>query len=377
MTSLSEGVRTGAETQARPFDMIFQRLDQADKRRREDQKDLQELNKFFTGMQQQHEYQSQQQQQQFTNQQSLQNSENAALLNRQHDEQFNKMYEPAGPTDQAVPFQGTSFEAIAGQGRYKKANDVESQIKSENLKYLQGINKQMGGGAGSSNNLIYRRADTGEEVSKEEAQAAIANGDKNFLVNQKVISKSGIKEVPLNKNSESNLPPSVRNLKTKMLQDVKTTIENNKVQKEMISDADQAIDKIPTGLIGKAQRWQMKQFDPNNPVLGEWQKIKQVLLNDTLLNTARTKGAISDKEMELFKESAANDDLASKPAMKVVFKKLTRFLDAEEKAKSETYKESFGDDPYGSDNQASTPGSKLSSDQRQKLIQQIRAKNAQ
>lgn len=149
---------------------------------------------------------------------------------------------------------------------------------------------------------------------------------------------------------EDKLPASVQSLKIKTLADVKNTIETNKVQRDRIEEAKKAIDKIPSGRVGKISMIATRNFDPDNPVLGEWQKVKQVLTDDTLLNTARTKGAISDQEMELFKESAANNDLMAKPALRVVFDKLTKFINAEEKAKVDAYNESFGDEINKEDN---------------------------
>jgi hypothetical protein len=85
--------------------------------------------------------------------------------------------------------------------------------------------------------------------------------------------------------------------------------------------------------------------DPNNPMLGKWQVIKGVLTDAQLMNTAKTKGAISDKEMALFATAAANDDIASLPRMLPVFDKLMAFMDAEEKAKKESFKKIYREDP--------------------------------
>lgn len=78
---------------------------------------------------------------------------------------------------------------------YEQVDSPERQLKQENLKYMQNVNKSMGMGDGAD--LVYRKADTGEEVSKEEAEAAIAKGDRNYIINQRVTTKAGVKESPL------------------------------------------------------------------------------------------------------------------------------------------------------------------------------------
>lgn len=78
---------------------------------------------------------------------------------------------------------------------YEVADSPKRQLEQENLKYMQNVNKSMGTGDGAD--LVYRKADTGEEVSKEEAEAAIAKGDRNYIINQRVTTKAGVKESPL------------------------------------------------------------------------------------------------------------------------------------------------------------------------------------
>jgi hypothetical protein len=141
-------------------------------------------------------------------------------------------------------------------------------------------------------------------------------------------------------------PSSARlNAKDKRTEAIFSTVENNKVKREMIDQAIKALPRIKSGFIGKMGRTVFSQFDPNNPELGEWQKIKMVLTDAQLLNTAKTKGAISDQEMELFAAAAANNDLGSAPAIKIVMKKLIRFLEAEETAAKKSYKKIYGEDP--------------------------------
>lgn len=82
---------------------------------------------------------------------------------------------------------------------YEQVDSPKRLLEHENLKYMQNINKSMNPDSGISggDNLIYRRADTGEEVSKEIAEQEIAKGNKNYIVNKVSVSKSGIKETPV------------------------------------------------------------------------------------------------------------------------------------------------------------------------------------
>jgi hypothetical protein len=135
--------------------------------------------------------------------------------------------------------------------------------------------------------------------------------------------------------------------KDKATNEIFTTLEDNKVKRQLIKQAQQSSEKIRGGLFGKLQKNWMGQFDPNNPLLGDWQNIKMVLTDATLMNTAKTKGAISDMEMLEFMKAAANDDVASFMRMKPVFEKLLMVLDADEKAKVGAYKQNYGEDPSG------------------------------
>jgi hypothetical protein len=156
----------------------------------------------------------------------------------------------------------------------------------------------------------------------------------------------------IRKVKEDKVPASVQNLKTKMRGELNETIETNKVQRDKVALAKSALDRLPSGFLGNMSMKMKRMAGSDDPIMGDWQTVKQVLTDDTLLNTARTKGAISDQEMELFKQSAANDDLLSKPAARVVFDKLVKFIDAEEKAKRDTFEQSFPEDATQSTEEA-------------------------
>lgn len=139
--------------------------------------------------------------------------------------------------------------------------------------------------------------------------------------------------------------PSMQIRKDKRTEDLLTTIEANKPKKALLTEAEDAVDRISSGIYGKIGRGWSKNLSPDSPALGDYQKIKMVLLDAQLANVAFTKGAISNAEMELFGQAAANDELMSSPRMKVVFKKLNRFLKAEEKGKISSYNKIYGEDP--------------------------------
>ena len=139
--------------------------------------------------------------------------------------------------------------------------------------------------------------------------------------------------------------PFYQNQKNKRTEELISTSEQGKVQKDMIAQAQGATGKIPTGIGGRMKMWWNKMFDPENPQMGEWQKIKMVLTDAQLMNTAKTKGAISDREMALFSRAAANDDIASIQAMKPVFEKLVKFIDMEKSSKVKSYKAIYKEDP--------------------------------
>jgi hypothetical protein len=139
------------------------------------------------------------------------------------------------------------------------------------------------------------------------------------------------------------LSPFYQENKAKRAEDLISTIETNKVKRSMLKDATVSAEKIPTGIGGRMKMWWNKMFDTENPQMEDWQKVKMVLTDAQLMNTAKTKGAISDREMELFSKAAANDDIQSVKAMKPVFEKLSRFIDSEENAKQKTYDMLYGD----------------------------------
>jgi len=257
--------------------------------------------------------------------------------------------------------------------------DTEGKTDEEKIKTLDSIFKAVGIPKPKSGRVTLdanKASELGMEYDTD-------TGDLKFKPSKNSLSQFGLTGVPegfevvgfdqkgqpmVRKEKTETIPASVQNAKNKELKEIKIDTEKNKVTRERVDEAVKALDKIPSGLGGRMAIAGSKMFNPDDPVLGEWQKVKTVLTDATLLNTAYTKGAISDKEMELFKEAAADDNLASKPAVKVVFDKLVRFLDAEEKGKREAFKESYGEDPVGSSESSGVDFSTMSDDELKAII---------
>ena len=141
------------------------------------------------------------------------------------------------------------------------------------------------------------------------------------------------------------LTPSQKNQKNKLISSIYSQIEANKVKRDQIQQARDAVTRVPKGKLGSIELGYLKNFDPENPKLADWQKVKSVLTDSQLLFTARTKGAISDREMELFANAAANDDLTSVARMGPVMDRLSAFIDAEQNASVNSFREIYGEDP--------------------------------
>ena len=151
--------------------------------------------------------------------------------------------------------------------------------------------------------------------------------------------------VKAGRTSGGKLAPSLQKAKDTRADDLVSLVEDNNVKRDMISEAADALSRIDSGVYGKVRKGMLKNLSPDNPMLGDWQRIKMVLTDAQLLNTAKTKGAISDREMELFADAAANNDLVSSPAVRVVLDKLIKFLDSNETSKIRIYKKLYGEDP--------------------------------
>ncbi len=143
----------------------------------------------------------------------------------------------------------------------------------------------------------------------------------------------------------ANLSVSQQMAKDRRTQALIEMTETNKLKKGFIDKAKTSLPNIPAGIAGKFKIGLMKQMDPNNPILADWQNLKSVLMDATLMNIGRTKGAISDKEMAAFQTAAANDDLVSVSRMGNALDRLRSSMDTQEFAAKESYKQIYGEDP--------------------------------
>lgn len=141
----------------------------------------------------------------------------------------------------------------------------------------------------------------------------------------------------------STLTPSQRKLKDQNVKDYLSTAKTNAVKRQMINDVSSIIDEIPQGKLGSFSVGMMG-LKGTDPMLEKIQKVKMVLTDAQLLNTAKTKGAISDKEMQLFADAAANNDFSAK-RIKPVLKKLLDFMEADESAMRDSFIINYGEDP--------------------------------
>lgn len=144
---------------------------------------------------------------------------------------------------------------------------------------------------------------------------------------------------------DSGLTAGQRLAKDKATQELFGVVEQNKVRRQQLEGAKNALPNVPQGLGGRLKVEFAKRFNPNDPMLTDWQKIKMIGTDAQLLNTAMTKGAISDREMALFAQAAANDDIVSAPRLKPILEKLEKSIVADESAKFGAYQKNYGEDP--------------------------------
>lgn len=146
-------------------------------------------------------------------------------------------------------------------------------------------------------------------------------------------------------SNPQELSPSLQAQKDKRIQGIFDTFEGNQIKRNKLQKASASMSKIPTGLAGKVQTMWMKSMDPNNPIMTDWQNVKSVLTDAQLQNVAKTKGAISDREMELFAQAAANDDLMSVARMKPVLQAMENAINSSEQSAVGSYRQIYQDDP--------------------------------
>jgi hypothetical protein len=154
-----------------------------------------------------------------------------------------------------------------------------------------------------------------------------------------------VKVLPQIKTKDDQRNMRLEAMKPKRTQEVYDTVNTNNNLRDNISQALDSATRIGTGLGGKLTYTYLKNLKPNDPLLADWQNVKSLLTDAQLMYTAKTKGAISDKEMALFSQAAANDDLKSLPEIKVTLDRMLKKLNSNEDTVVNSYKQSFGENP--------------------------------
>ena len=190
-----------------------------------------------------------------------------------------------------------------------------------------------------------------EEQRKFQQQKDLqAQQDTAALERTKIMAKSQEQRtaatIKAKQTSPKPLNPTLQKAKDTRLEKFVNIVEENKLKMPRISEAEIAVDKIPSGIVGKNLTKYYAAFDPNNPVLAEWQKLKRILTDAQLMNTAWTKGAISDKEMALFARAAANDEMISPQKVKIILKALREDAETNESSAAIAYSKLYKEDPY-------------------------------
>jgi hypothetical protein len=172
--------------------------------------------------------------------------------------------------------------------------------------------------------------------------------------------EGNVKVLPQTHTPEDKRNMRLEVLKPKKIQEVYDTVNSNNVLRGNVTQALDSATRIGTGLGGKIKYSYLKNFKPNDPVLADWQNVKSMLTDTQLLYTAKTKGAISDREMELFANAAANDDLKSLPEIQSVLSRMVQKLNANEDTVINSYKQSFGENPLDWEDLKSNRGKSVS-----------------
>jgi hypothetical protein len=160
----------------------------------------------------------------------------------------------------------------------------------------------------------------------------------------KIPSNAEVRTIPQPK-SKSEMSQSRQLVKEKKTYDLISTFETNQVKKDQVDQIEASLDKLPKGFGGKIAINYMKNLSPDDPLLSAWQNMKNWLADEQLMYVAKTKGAISDREMDFFKEAVGNDDLTSIPRLKPIIDKFRKAIEADERAKVNAYKRVYGEDP--------------------------------
>ncbi len=313
--SYLEGVKTGAAMGSdNPFSVIIGKVKEAQERKiaekMADERDLKELQTVFQTLSKKHEYETQ--------------------LEKQRSESGIQLERERGAQDRLTKM--SEGYSIDEEGAAPPQNGNQRLLQMTGMASPSGKPKVSPDAKGSSMASAFGFG--GMRVKKQDD----LKSQKAALEVQKLQ-----KEI----SGEQVLTATERNYKRKQQKDFSEAFAQNNSNRKFIKEATPLIDNLPSGLPGRIKLGFMKQFNANSPVLGDWQKIKSILTDTTLLQSMKTKGAISDREMDEFKQAAANDNLISKSRIKAAFERYKQILDAEDTGKIDAYYKSFGEDPRG------------------------------
>lgn len=144
------------------------------------------------------------------------------------------------------------------------------------------------------------------------------------------------------------LSPSLQKAKDDRVSNLIKMSEENPIRLNQLDDAENFLKDLPKLLQGRGGAISFKalqEADPTNPLLSQWQNLKSILTEAQLDYVAKTKGAVSDREMALFGTAVANDDLISVARMTPQLKKMRSKILSDQNAGIRTYKQIYGEDP--------------------------------
>ena len=220
--------------------------------------------------------------------------------------------------------QGARGWQAAGGQPTNPENDYQKLIFAENLK-RQSEN--------DPNSLDYQTKQANINFTKERTKLAEAGyvQDENGKITK-------VAEVKPESSTE-------RIFKRKELDELAAEAENTRQQSGLVENAIPAIQNIDRGFVANAKRSWNKFFGQDNPDLADWQSLKSILTGIQLDMSDRTKGAISDREMETFQKAVANDDFATAMQQTKVLNAYYNKIHGRLDSKMSAYEDMFNEDP--------------------------------
>lgn len=191
----------------------------------------------------------------------------------------------------------------------------------------------------------FKMVDENRDLPQIQRNAVNLGIDPTGMNRTQILSESAKRKSVANDNKINKLSPSESNFKKKKFDEFATTYTDNKLGLQLADEAEAVLPNIPSGIVGNVNVATMKLIDPNNKVLADWQKVKNILTDITLLKTNNTKGAISDKEMALFKDAVANDDMSSMPRIKEALATYRKKIQSQDEGNVNSFYGNFKEDP--------------------------------